>query len=88
MLNNLLLFANEKTWSVFCANKGQKWYWLKDSNDQFIKVKGELKMLYYFHEDEVLSLEYFNISGDEAENKVKDLEQNCIDNYGPDFEFA
>ncbi|WP_397600831.1 hypothetical protein [Silvanigrella sp.] len=36
----------------------------------------------------MISVDYFNISGSDAENKMNDLKQKCISSFGPEFEFV
>ncbi len=82
------IYAEEISLSVYCANKDRKWHWLKDSQNQYISIKGEKKIIYHVHEEDVISVDYFNISGSDAENKMNDLKQKCISSFGPEFEFV
>ncbi|KAB8040999.1 hypothetical protein GCL60_03435 [Silvanigrella paludirubra] len=87
LVNHSFVYAEEIDLLVYCANKDRKWKWLKYPNSQNYYIKGEKKTIYNSYEDEIMSFEYFNISGKDAENKINDLKQKCINSFGKEFEF-
>lgn len=82
----------QNNYYIYCANSKKEWKWLKDSNKNYVSIEGIHKQSQYtIHKGlgrhQTWMIRYLEVTELNAAQKIMNLQEMCIKNYGNDFSF-